>query len=104
MKGNRTHSDDEFNRFKASLRARTPNSTYNNSVFSDAELKSNLNYSLPQPDVDSDGFWKRAGTAILRTAVQLGNDVANSGRTWTKKLIDGFIDSDLKRIDDYTQA
>lgn len=53
------------------------------------------------PTLDSDKSWlRKAGEAAYDTAASVGNDILNSGRTWTGKLIDQFIDGDLGKIRD----
>ena len=53
------------------------------------------------PTLDSDKNWlRKAGEAVYDTTASVGNDILNSGRTWTGILIDQFINSDFGKIRD----
>ena len=56
------------------------------------------------PTLDSEkGIFTNVGENIARFASNIGGDVANAGRMWTRKLIDQFIDGDIYSIDQVQQ-
>ena len=82
---------------------------YSENLFNDSGFKTNITRENPMFEADSsenenNGFWSNIWAAMSSFVNGIADDYKNAGRTFTKKLIDQFIDSDYKAIDDITQG